>query len=352
MELIFEKSGKSRFENRETQPLVEYQVFNNPRILTEAWYPTVPSKKISRGQTVSHKIGSQRLVLFRGNDGRVRALDTFCPHMGADLAHGKVEGNGIRCYFHRWLFAGSGELAEIPCQNKKIPLRVQSYPVEEKYGYVWVYSGEEAPQPVPQPPGLASQKVSGRVLVRTKLFVHHHVLMVSAIDLQHFASVHGLHADFEYQVQDHGSGRFIWSVVGKWTGRGWRERLGRYWHGDQFEYQALFAEGSIVSLTYGGTSVRLPQIHLLWGNVPDENGVSDSWVFSIEPERKGFWAPLKRLAYAGLTFVFLAWLKDDDVKAFPRMRFQARNLIEMDKSAAHLIHLLDKLPRSKWSFEN
>jgi len=41
-----------------------------------------------------------RLVAYLGEDGQVHVLDSYCPHMGADLSHGQVRGNSVVCPFH------------------------------------------------------------------------------------------------------------------------------------------------------------------------------------------------------------------------------------------------------------
>jgi len=38
------KTSESRTENRLSQPLHSYKVFNNPSIVTESWYPVVPAE--------------------------------------------------------------------------------------------------------------------------------------------------------------------------------------------------------------------------------------------------------------------------------------------------------------------
>ncbi|MEQ1878453.1 MAG: Rieske (2Fe-2S) protein, partial [Bdellovibrionia bacterium] len=86
------KDGSSRFENAQTQPIRSHEVFNNPEVVTLGWYPVAPVKRLKKGKTLSWKLGRQRLVFYRGEDGKARALDAFCPHMGADLATGTVRG--------------------------------------------------------------------------------------------------------------------------------------------------------------------------------------------------------------------------------------------------------------------
>ncbi len=38
-----------------------------------------------------------RLVAYLGEDGQVHILDSYCPHMGADLSRGQVRGNSVVC---------------------------------------------------------------------------------------------------------------------------------------------------------------------------------------------------------------------------------------------------------------
>jgi phenylpropionate dioxygenase-like ring-hydroxylating dioxygenase large terminal subunit len=355
------KTSESRTENRQSQPLHTYKIFNNPQIVTEAWYPVVPSRKLKKLKSHSFKIGAQRIVIFRGEDGQVKALDAFCPHMGADLGRGEVSGNEIRCYFHRWKYDAEGNLNEIPCKSKlPFNLKIQNYDAQEAYGFIWVYAGKKAPYPVPKPPGLENVEVEGKLLLKTKLFVHHHVLMASAIDLQHFASVHNLHANFSHEIEQPIEDNYYWKVTGQLNQNGLSNKFIRWFLGNSFGYHTLFAGGSVVSITYGNNqhfrgnekNFKLPSPHVLWGCLPNESGVSDAYVFIVQKKQTGFWGAIKSKFNFALSVVLLAWLKDDDVKAFPRMRFQAQNLIDLDASVGKLISLTEKLKVSTWSFKN
>lgn len=59
----------------------------------------------------------QNVVLFRSDDGTIHAVDSYCPHMGANLGVGGrvVDNNCIQCPFHGWIFSGeSGKCTRIP----------------------------------------------------------------------------------------------------------------------------------------------------------------------------------------------------------------------------------------------
>jgi hypothetical protein len=72
-------------------------------------------------------------------------------------------------------------------------------------------------------------------------------------------------------------------------------------------------------------------------------------VFVLAKKRDGLGGRLGATALIGLTMALLALLKDDDVKAFPNMRFNPRNLIAADRSVARFIQYANQLPLSRWS---
>ena len=56
-----------------------------------------------------------RMVAVFFVDGEYRAMDDFCPHMGASLATGHVEDKTVMCPWHAWCFQmSSGEWIENP----------------------------------------------------------------------------------------------------------------------------------------------------------------------------------------------------------------------------------------------
>lgn len=343
------KDGASRNLNRKSQPPRAHRVFNQPEALTLSWYPVAPASAWRTGQARSWTLGAQRVVIFRGESGRLYAMDAFCPHFGADLGNGEVEGERLRCYFHRWEFEGrDGELAATPATPGTRCPRLQTYPVLERFGFVWLWPG---PGPASEP--LAWQGLEGFSLLESKLFVHHHALMMSAIDLHHFFSVHQLPIDFDFLVEDRGPAEDRWTVSGEIPRQSWRTRLFRALVGPAFTYEASFFGGSLVQIHYGRggrwfghpRAPRLPEIRLLWAAVPD-GGVSRARVFVLHPRTSGL---VGRLGYAALSVLVLWLLKDDDVKAYPHMRFDPRIFTEKDRASFEFIRRTERLEVSSWS---
>src|SRR5687768_4311702 len=129
-------------KNQTTQPIQDFPVFNNWSEVAYGWYFAFPSHKLKSGEVRSLQLCGQELVIFRGADGNVGALDAYCPHMGTHLGRGKVVNNHVRCFFHHWQFDKAGNCRSIPCQEE-IPAKakVPSYSVCEKFGSIWVYPG-------------------------------------------------------------------------------------------------------------------------------------------------------------------------------------------------------------------
>ena len=62
----------------------------------------------------------QKLVVFRGGDGKINVLDGYCRHMGGDLTQGEVKGDEIACPFHDWRWGGDGRCKKVP-YSKRVP---------------------------------------------------------------------------------------------------------------------------------------------------------------------------------------------------------------------------------------
>jgi phenylpropionate dioxygenase-like ring-hydroxylating dioxygenase large terminal subunit len=117
------------------------------------WYPACLSSELVAGQPRKVRMLGVNLVLFRDGQGRAHCLSNVCVHRGGSLAHGKVMGDCVQCPYHGWQFSGAGACVKIPSLGKdaKIPprTRIDSYPVQERYGMVFAFLGDlpEAERP-------------------------------------------------------------------------------------------------------------------------------------------------------------------------------------------------------------
>jgi nitrite reductase/ring-hydroxylating ferredoxin subunit len=60
--------------------------------------------EIPEGQGRAFPVGKRMVAVFL-KDARYFAIDDFCPHQGASLAEGYVEGCAVACPWHHWRFS-------------------------------------------------------------------------------------------------------------------------------------------------------------------------------------------------------------------------------------------------------
>ena len=70
----------------------------------DGWVAFGTVDEIPRGGARAVKTVIGEIGLFRTADDRVFALDNLCPHKGARLSMGTIEGDIVTCPFHAWRF--------------------------------------------------------------------------------------------------------------------------------------------------------------------------------------------------------------------------------------------------------
>lgn len=151
-----------RLRRREPQYLADHlRLASYPPPYPDGWYRLLSSKSLRRGQARYLECLGRALVVWRSEDADdVFAMTAFCPHLGGNLAHGRVCKDRIECPFHGWQFTGDGRAASVPYSDT-VPTRVatESFPVQEVHGQIFMYhrggetqqrAGEEVPYPVPR----------------------------------------------------------------------------------------------------------------------------------------------------------------------------------------------------------
>src|SRR6185437_735376 len=74
-------------------------------LMRHYWHPVALAEELDGPRAAKAvRVLGQDFVLFRDERGRHGLLDRHCAHRGADLAYGRLEGGGLRCLFHGWLF--------------------------------------------------------------------------------------------------------------------------------------------------------------------------------------------------------------------------------------------------------
>lgn len=109
-----------------------------------AWYQAAWTSELGPGP-LARTILNQPVVVFRGADGKVAALEDRCCHRGTPLRLGAVVPGGLQCGYHGLVFGADGKCVAIPGQDTIPPqARVRAYPVVERQEFVWIWMGDPA----------------------------------------------------------------------------------------------------------------------------------------------------------------------------------------------------------------
>jgi phenylpropionate dioxygenase-like ring-hydroxylating dioxygenase large terminal subunit len=346
-----------RGRNATTQPFRTMPVFNNWDVVAKAWYLAMPSRELARRSARSMDLCGQWVVLFRGEDGTVRALDGYCPHMGTDLGIGSVVGNEIRCFFHHWRYDGNGRCTNIPCQAE-IPrnARLQSYCVQEKYGFIWVYPDRAAPATVVEHSELEGQDVVWSHGEPYERSCHHHVTMINGIDPQHLRTVHGIDIAMQMDLHENDrQGLIDITLSGELPAARWRERAARRLLGARYSYRMRYAQASIGCLTMlkgvswfgGGRSI--PELYMIFAYRPLARGRTLVQPIYLARRRAGVRGWLVERFLMWLTRRMMLALQGEDGKVYENMRFATEALLPIDAPVAKFIAHVNRLEPSPWS---
>lgn len=121
--------------------------------LRRAWFPVARSADLDTPQRAV--LLERRLVVYRTASGRAVVAARHCPHRGADLSLGHVDGESLVCLYHGWEWDGAdGRCRHIPSLDAGAGIppraRIDVYRSEERYGLVWCCL-EEPAVPLPAP---------------------------------------------------------------------------------------------------------------------------------------------------------------------------------------------------------
>jgi len=162
------------------------------------WYAVEFSSDVKPGKPMKVKILGQQLVLYRKNsDNSVVAMSDLCVHRGAALSDGELKGDCVVCPYHGWEYDPAGVVQRIPAHPEKgIPrkARIDSYPTQEKYKFVWVYMGdlpEEERPPIPDW-SVIDDDVNFRAVTGEFLWhSNYEWILENGVDVAHTPFVHG-----------------------------------------------------------------------------------------------------------------------------------------------------------------
>jgi vanillate O-demethylase monooxygenase subunit len=109
--------------------------------LKNTWYVACSADEVT-DKPLGRKICGESMVFYRGEGGKVSALEDFCPHRGAPLSLGFVREGKLVCGYHGLEMGCDGKTLAMPGQRVRGFPAIRSFAVVERYGFVWVWPGE------------------------------------------------------------------------------------------------------------------------------------------------------------------------------------------------------------------
>ena len=324
------------------------QLFNHPTAVVAGWHWLCRASQVRRRRVRALRLLGRELAVYRGSDGRVVALDAYCAHMGAHLAEGSVEGNSLRCFFHRWRYDADGRCRDIPCLEGAPPARacVRAWPTAEAHGLIWVWTGAEAPHGVPEPPELTGADYEWHLANRFEKGCHPNVVLINAIDEQHFRSVHRMPGEIlrmEPRVRSRGNIEF--RNTGTVPTRHWFGRLiGRFYAGP-LTYTLSYWYGSMGFVSFGPDCLHL---HLMFALRRDDDGRTIGQAVTFTPRRRGPIGWLFNRILLRITALAARYFAYGDTRVFNTIRFRLANPIAADRAVLAFIAHLEQQPRADW----
>lgn len=111
--------------------------------IKNAWYVAARPEEV-QDKPLGRLICGEKMVFYRGKENRVYAVEDFCPHRGAPLSLGFVEDGNLVCGYHGLVMGCDGKTVAMPGQRVRGFPCNKSYAVVEKFGFIWVWPGDQA----------------------------------------------------------------------------------------------------------------------------------------------------------------------------------------------------------------
>ena len=255
-----------------------YTRFANPGVVTQGWYCAGSAKAMRGDGPLAVELFGRRLALWRDKEGRPRAADARCPHLGADLAMGTVSAGRLTCGFHRWTFAGDGRCVACPSAYAGAPrARARVFPVAERWGALWVFAGPDPLFPLPAFAGLGRAEAAWALPPAT-MKAHPHVIAMNGLDVHHFRAVHGLEFIGEPTLEQPDAYRTRLTLKARVGGRGALAAVVRALSGGVVE--AVFTTVGANLAVIEGKAGRVP-VRVVFSHAPILGGGSLSRTFLV-----------------------------------------------------------------------
>lgn len=330
---------------------VQGRNFNGTLRIIEGWYWLLPARDLRSGRAQAVNLMGRELVAYRTQAGEAVVMDAFCPHMGCHLALGAVDGDCIRCFFHNWAFRKDGQCVDVPTLNEPPKVRTRTWPCQERHGMLWVWTGPGEPDhEIPEPVELAGTEYESARGKRFAKKCHPNVVMINAIDEQHFRTVHrvpGHLLHMEPQVISRNQIHFA-NNAPKPDSTPLLRFFARFYAGP-IRYHLTYWYGSNGIVTLGPDFLHL---YIMFALRQTPEGGTEGQTLVFTPKRRGPLGWLANRIILWITQVAGNYFSVGDTKVFQSIRFNYRTPVPADQAVQAFMRHLEKQPVVPWAEES
>ena len=156
------------------------------------WYVAALSDQVDR--TLQRRvIIDMPVLLYRQESGHPAAMLDRCPHRFAPLSRGKLDGDVVECGYHGLRFNSEGRCVFNPDGKIIAPnMHLPGYPVVERYGYIWIWLGDQDLSNPDSIPDLSHMTAPDAKTVHNYLKAEYRydILVDNLLDLSHAQYLH------------------------------------------------------------------------------------------------------------------------------------------------------------------
>ncbi|MFH8291965.1 Rieske 2Fe-2S domain-containing protein [Streptomyces sp. NPDC018059] len=155
------------------------------------WYAVEYDAALKPGGKLATRFWGHPIVVYRGMDGTLHALEDRCAHRQLALSGGEVNGCHLTCTYHGWTYDGDGKVVHYAHDlfgRAQPEVRITSYPVTSRHGLIWIFPGDPAlaaTRAVPDIPELTGPDAWARVDLSFVWGAHHSMVTDNVSDFTH-----------------------------------------------------------------------------------------------------------------------------------------------------------------------